>query len=102
MSVKRSRTQRRIEERAAKKLVRDKERLFELSVGSSLDRPIEVASTAVIEVRVEAMPCVQCNGQYRIKEHVAPASGMRRVDVTCRLCSAPRSLWFRLVSDDPN
>jgi hypothetical protein len=56
----------------------------------------------VVEVRVEAMPCAQCHGQYRIREHAAPASGIRRVDVTCRRCSTRRSLWFRLVSSDPN
>ncbi len=102
MSGKRPRTQRRIEERAARKLVRDRERLFELSVGGSQERPIEVPSTSVIELRTLAMPCVQCTGQYRIRAHEAPASGIRRVDVTCRHCGAPRSLWFRLVADEPN
>jgi len=102
VSGKRPRTQRRIEERAARKLVRDRERLFELSVGGSQERPIEVPSTSVIELRVEAMPCVQCTGQYRIRAHEAPASRIRRVDVTCRHCGAPRSLWFRIVSDEPN
>ncbi len=103
MSGKRPRIQRRVEERAARKLVRDKERLFELSVGGSQERPIEVPSTSVIELRVEdMMPCIQCTGQYRIRAHEAPASGVRRVDVTCRHCGAPRSLWFRIVSDEPN
>lgn len=102
MSTKRPRTQRRVDERNAKKLVRDRERLFALTTGGSRERPIEVDSTSVIEVRVESLPCPQCEGQYRIREHVAPASGIRRVDVTCRQCSAPRSLWFRLVSSEPN
>jgi hypothetical protein len=102
VSAKRPRIQRRVDERNAKKLVRDRERLFELSVGGSRERPIDVPSTSVIELRTEAMPCAQCGGQYRIREHEAPASGIRRVDVTCRICSAPRSLWFRLVSTKPN
>ena len=102
MSSKRPRTQRRIDERAAQKLVRHKERLFELSVGGSQERPIEVPSTSVIEIRVEQLPCVQCNGHYRLREHEAPASGIRRVDVTCRTCGTRRSLWFRIVSTDPN
>jgi hypothetical protein len=102
MSGKRSRTERRVQERAARKLVRDREKLFELSIGGSSERPIPVESAAVIEIRVEAMPCPQCEGQFRIREHVSEGSGLRRVDVTCRQCSAPRSLWFRLVSNEPN
>lgn len=98
--MKRPRTQRRIDERAARKLVRDKERLFELSVGSTADRPFVVETTSVIEGRVEALPCVQCDGQYRIREHASAGPGLRRLDVTCRLCGTARSLWFRL--DEPN
>lgn len=102
MSGKRPRTERRAQERAARKLVHDREKLFALSRGGSRERPIEVGSAAVIEVRVEALPCPQCEGRYRIREHAAPASGLRRVDVTCRQCGAPRSLWFRLVSSEPS
>ena len=103
MSGKRARTARRELERELKKRVRDKERLFLLEPGGSEERPMEVSSTAVIEVRVEAMPCVQCDApQYRIREHVSVAAGLRRVDVICRNCGAPRSLWFRIVVDEPN
>ena len=99
---KKPRAERRLEERAARKLVRDRERLFELSPGGSATRPIEVTSAAVIEVRVAALPCAQCGGEYRTRDHVSAGPGLRRVDVTCRQCSAPRSLWFRIVSDEPN
>lgn len=102
MSGKRPRTQRRIEARVAQKLVRDREKLFALLPGGSRERPIEVDSASVIEVRVEALPCPQCEGHYRLREHVSIASGLRRVDVTCRQCSASRSLWFRIVSSEPN
>jgi hypothetical protein len=103
MSNKRPRTDRRIAERDAKKLVRDKERLFLLELGGSQERPMEVSSAAVIEIRVEAMPCVQCDTpQYRIREHASIAAGLRRLDVICRNCGAPRSLWFRIVLDEPN
>ena len=102
MSGKRPRTERRVLERAARKLVREREQLAALSLGGSREHPIEVSSTAVIELRAEALPCVQCQGHYRIREHVAPESGIRRVDVTCRQCGVPRSLWFRLVSNEPN
>lgn len=100
---KRPRVSRRELERDLKKQVRDKERLFELEPGGSQERPMEVSSAAVIEVRVGAMPCVQCSEpQYRIREHVSVAAGLRRVDVICRNCGAPRSLWFRIVIDEPN
>lgn len=103
MSGKRPRTARRELERDLKKLVRDKERLFRLEAGGSEERPLEVSSAAVIEVRALAMPCVQCDtAQYRIREHVSIAAGLRRVDVICRNCGAPRSLWFRIVQDEPN
>lgn len=80
----------------------DRERLAALSPGGSRERPIRVASASVVEVRTNALACPLCGGGYRIHEHVAPASGIRRVDVTCRHCSSPRSLWFRLVSYEPN
>ena len=74
------------------------DRFASLLPGSSRDRPIRVSSASVVEVRTAALTCPRCGiGTYRIAEHVAPAPGVRRVDVTCRQCSTPRSLWFRLV-----
>jgi hypothetical protein len=103
MSRKRpERTARRIDERAARQLVRDREKLAALSPGGSPDRPIHVGSAAVVEVRVDALACPQCGGTYRLREHRSAGSGMRDVDVVCRTCGAPRTLWFRLVSDEPN
>ena len=101
--TKRPRTARRVLERDLKKLVRDKEKLFLLEPGGSEQRPMEVTSTSVIEIRASAMPCVQCDApQYRIREHASIAAGLRRLDVICRNCGAPRSLWFRIVVDEPN
>lgn len=99
---KKPRAARRLDERAARKLVRDREKLFELSPGGSAARPLEVESAAVIEGRVESLPCAQCGGPYRLRDHVSVGPGLRRVDVTCRQCSAPRALWFRIVSNEPN
>ena len=73
-------------------LLRDRERLAALSPGGSRDRPMPVGSASVVEVRTNALACPRCGGSYRIHEHVAPAPGIRRVDVSCRYCSAPRSL----------
>jgi hypothetical protein len=98
----RKRTERRAEERRARELVRDREKLFAMSPGGSRERPLEVGSAAVIEGRVLATPCVQCEGVYRIREHASEGSGLRRLDVTCQQCRAPRSIWFRITSDEPN
>jgi len=103
-SPKRPRTDRRIAERKAKDLVRAKERLFLVAPGGAREHPIEVTSTSVIEIRVEQLPCVQCEtAMYRIREHVSVETGLRRLDVICRNCGAPRSLWFRIVEPpEPN
>jgi hypothetical protein len=96
------RTERRAQERDARKQVRDREKLAALSQGGAMDRPIAVPSSAVIEGRTESMPCPQCAGLYRIREHRSAGPGLRCVDVTCRQCGAPRTLWFRIVVDEPN
>ncbi|HEU0035059.1 MAG TPA: hypothetical protein VFQ53_30745 [Kofleriaceae bacterium] len=95
------RTARREAERAAKKLVQDREKLARLVAGGSPERPIAVESPSVIEVRVRATPCPQCEGLLRVDDHRAEA-GLRAVDVTCTLCHAKRTLWFKLVSNEPN
>ena len=100
--AKRPRTDRRIAERDARKLVRDREKLAALSAGGAREHPISVTSAAVIEVRVRSMQCPQCLGEYRIGDHAAPASGLRELSVRCQLCGTPRTLWFRIVSDEPN
>lgn len=82
--------------------MRDREKLAALSPGGSRERPIDVDSSAVVEVRVRSLPCPQCEGQYRLVDHRAPASGLREVDVRCTTCGTPRTLWFRLVSSEPN
>ena len=96
------RTERRAKEREARQLVRDREKLASLSPGGSEARPIEVESSAVIEGRVRAMPCVQCEGSYRIADHRSAGAGVRALDVRCERCGVARTLWFRIVSVEPN
>lgn len=79
-----------------------RERLAALSPGGSPRRAIPVASAAVIEGRAAAMACPQCGGQYRLHEHTRPVPGVRRVDVACRRCGTPRTLWFRIEVREPN
>ncbi|MCA9675013.1 MAG: hypothetical protein H6709_17460 [Kofleriaceae bacterium] len=95
------RTARRADERAARKLVRDRERLAGLERGGSAARPIEVGTAAVIEVRTGAMKCPQCGGSYDLGEHRAE-HGLRVVAVTCRVCHVSRQIWWRIVPAGPN
>lgn len=96
------RSQRRARERAARRLVRDRERLAGLVPGGSPERPIEVPSPAVIEGRVASLQCPQCEGTYTLDDHQSAGEGLRVVSVTCRLCHVPRQLWFRLGSPEPS
>jgi len=96
------RTTRRAQERDARKLVRDREKLAGLSPGGARERPIEVMSAAVIEVRAGSLACPQCAGRYRLRDHRSAGPGVRCVDVTCQQCGVPRTLWFRIAADGPN
>ena len=96
------RTARRAAERAAKDLVHDREKLALLVPGGSRTRPMELSSASVIEPRVGSLACPQCAGPYRVIDHRSAGSGLREVDVRCTTCSTPRTLWFRLVSNEPN
>jgi hypothetical protein len=98
----RPRTARRAHERAARKLVRDREQLAALERGGSAARPIAVASAAVVEVRARALPCPQCGGEYQLLDHLAHPGGLRQVRVRCRVCGVPRDLWLRLAPDEPS
>lgn len=102
MAAKRPRTQRRADERATRKLVQDLERLWAASPGATAARPITVMSAAVIEPRIGSLRCPLCEGEYAIREHAAAGSGTRVVSVRCKLCHAPRQLWFRLGSAAPS
>lgn len=95
------RTARRASERQARQAVRDRQKLAALSPGGSRERPISVESAAVIEIRANATPCPQCEGELRVDEHRTDA-GLRVVAVTCGRCHAKRELWFKLVSNEPN
>ncbi len=96
------RTARRSAERDARKLVRDRERLAALVPGGAPDRPIEVSSSAVIEVRAQGQRCPQCDGPYRIEDHQAESATLRVVSVRCQRCAVARRLWFKLASSAPN
>ncbi|HTE56402.1 MAG TPA: hypothetical protein VK698_36360 [Kofleriaceae bacterium] len=96
------RTERRARDRAARQLIRDREKLAALSPGGSEDRPIEVESPAVIELRAGSMPCPVCDGELVVGDHQSAAPGLRVVSVACRVCRTPRQIWFRLGSSAPS
>ena len=79
-----------------------REQLAQLARGGSPERPIRVASASVIEARTTALPCPQCGGEYRIHEHTRPVPSLRKVDVACRHCSTPLTLWFTIVPYEMN
>jgi len=87
-----------------------RERLSTLARGGSPANPIRVASAAVIEGRASLEICPQCGSipqagyvsGNRVEEHTRPVPGLRQVDVRCRHCSAPRTLWFAIVDAEPN
>lgn len=98
----RARTARRVEERAHRALVRDREKLIAKLPGGSEDVPIEVAAASVIEGRARATPCPQCEGDLRVDAHRATASGARALEVTCQRCGVARTMWFRIVGFGAN
>src|SRR5689334_210020 len=96
---KRPRTERRARERELRKEVRERERLSAAAPGGAPDRPITVSSASVIEGQARSTPCVQCGGELLLRDHAAAAhasESLRVVRLVCRLCHAPRALWFRI------
>lgn len=101
----RERTQRRVDERAARALADDRERLFQLEPGGSPERPIDVSSASVVEAHALSVRCPRCDGPHELREHLATTvSGvrLREVRLACRQCGSPRRLYFKLRDDRPN
>ena len=96
---KRERTARREAARRAERLGRAREQLFVREPGGAPDRPIEVDSAAVVEIRARSVRCPRCQGEQAVEEHSAVSPGgnrLREVRLGCQQCGARRSLWFRL------
>jgi hypothetical protein len=96
---KRARTERREQERGLRKEVRAVERLASQAPGGAPDRPLVVTSAAVIEVQARSTPCPQCGGTLDLRRHdavVEAGQSLRVVELLCRLCHAPRRLYFRV------
>ena len=96
----RPRTLRRTRERELDKLASARRRLLALEPGGTPALPLEVPSAAVIELRAQSIPCPDCDGPLRVSEHRASEhSGelLRNVELACRNCGAPLTLFFRIV-----
>ncbi|MCX5744368.1 MAG: hypothetical protein NT062_17905 [Proteobacteria bacterium] len=89
---------------AARRREDARELLAKLLPGGSPTRPIRVASASVIDGHAEhTLTCPRCTiGQFRVLEHTRPTPQLRRVDVGCRHCSTPRTVWFTIAPDEPN
>jgi hypothetical protein len=101
----RPRTERRVRERAARQIVRDRQKLAALETGGSRERPIDVVSSSVIPVRARSIPCPLCGGSLRLDEETAESSvgkQLRGAHMTCVRCGVARVLWFSLSSPLPN
>jgi hypothetical protein len=83
-------------ERALRKEVVDRERLAAKAPGGARDRPIVVTTVSVIESIARSAPCPQCGGELDLKDHAAPGGDLRLVKAVCRLCHAPREIWFEV------
>lgn len=80
--------------------MRDLERLARVEPGGSPDRPIEIDTPAIVEVRALAKPCPLCQGPLRLEEHAAveiDGARLRVAAVACTQCGVQRSLYFRLA-----
>ncbi len=101
----RPRKQRREDDRAARKTVRQKQRMLTVLPGGAAAHPLEVSTAAVVEVHARAIACIHCDGQLSLREDRAtstPRGVLRELEMVCRLCHAPRHLWFRIAPSLPS
>jgi hypothetical protein len=95
----RPRTKKRAAARSLHKLAADRERLFLLERGATPQRPIEIATPALVELKASALACPRCLTAFRVEAHrAARVAGLRlrEAEVSCPRCHVRRSLWFQL------
>jgi len=101
----RPRRQQRERDRELRKQVRRTERLAATLPGASAEQPIEVRSASVVEEKARATRCIQCGGDLELRGDRATSTArgvVREIALICRLCHAPRTLWFRVAPPSPN
>jgi hypothetical protein len=78
-----------------------RERMAQLEPGGKPSSPIDVESASQVEIRALSMPCLRCDGPYRLDEHTAELVEGRRVRTVamhCGHCGARRVLYFRVLA----
>jgi uncharacterized protein with PIN domain len=99
--ARRKRTEKRTTERQAASLLRDRERLFQLSAGGSSARPLELSSASIVESRAESLRCPRCDGRLRAVAHDAVTLQevrLRKVRARCQGCGSERDVWLRVLA----
>jgi len=99
------RTLRREQARALTRLQSDREKLFKLEAGGSVQRPLDATSAAVIEAHATSVPCPLCGNPQEVIEHTAlvhQGVRLRETKLRCRQCGSQRSLWFKIVGTSLN
>jgi len=92
---------RRAQARAREQLARELERLASLEPGGAPERPIDIDSPALVEMRAVASTCPLCSGAVKLEEHAArtiDGARLRVATVSCTSCGARRERYFRLVA----
>ncbi len=78
------------------KEIAEREKLAAATPGGTSTNPVVVSSAAVIEGRARSTPCPLCGGELELRRHDAGVADLRIVQLTCRLCHTPRTLYFRI------
>jgi hypothetical protein len=79
-----------------------RERLASLEPGGTPEYPLNVESASQIEVRALSMPCLRCDGPYRLDEHTVEPFGRRQIRVVhehCGHCGARRTVFFQVAPE---
>jgi hypothetical protein len=95
----RARRQRREDDRLRRKTVARLQQVATELPGGAADRPIDVTSASLVELKARATPCLQCAGELEIRGEAASSTTrgvLRQVELACRRCHAPRTLWLRI------
>jgi hypothetical protein len=103
--VARRRKLQREQQRELRKQVKRTEGMAAKLAGGSPELPIDVTSASVVETKARSTPCVQCGGDLELRGDRATSTArgiVRELSLVCRLCHAPRTLWYRVAPPATN
>lgn len=73
---------------------------MDLEPGGSPERPLDVATAALVEPKARSVACPRCETPFDVASHEAhndTHGRLREVRLTCRTCALERTQWFRIV-----